>query len=100
MDLVAVERGDERLVEELHRVMCDLVGLFFMPLDIPAPRLEAAQVVKQCLQLRRREHRVARMLIEIIEEPALPRQQPHHPKSLSKRRHAIIASPTCEPQTL
>ena len=79
VDLVAIERGDERLMQKLHGVVRDLIGLFFMPLDIPAPRLEAAQVVKQCLQLRRREHRVARMLIEIIEEPALPRQQTHHP---------------------
>src|SRR3989442_8140925 len=95
MDLVAVERRDERLMEELHRVMRDLVGLFFMPLDVPAPRLEAAQIAKQCLELHGREHRAARVLIEIIEEPALPRQQTHHPRPcrsidarLSHRRRA------------
>ena len=77
----------------------DLIGLFFMPLDVPAPRLEFAQIGKQCLELGGGEHRVSRMLVEIVEEPAFPWQQTPHPhRRTSKYRRAIIALPAREPQ--
>ena len=44
VDLVAVERRDERLVQELDRLVRDPVGLLLVALDRAAPRVELRQV--------------------------------------------------------
>ena len=77
VDLVAVERRDERLVQKLHRLVGDPVGFLLVALDRAAARLELAQVREQRLQLDRGARRELGMGVEQVEEPSFPRQETH-----------------------
>ena len=100
VDLVAVERRDERLVQELDRLVRDPVGLLLVALDRAAARLRAATDRRSsALQLDRRQRRELGVLVEEIEELSFPRQQAHggvircgvgalsHASVASRRRH-------------
>jgi len=77
VDLVAVERRDEGLVQQLHRLVRDLVRLLLAALDGAAARLELRQVGEQRLELERRRRRQRGVLVEEVEELRFPREQAH-----------------------
>ena len=49
MDFVAIERSDERLMKQRDGLPRDLIRLFFVALDVSAPRLEIGDVLEQSL---------------------------------------------------
>jgi len=78
VNLVAIERRDDRLVQQRYRLMRDVVGLLLVALDIPPPQLELADIVEQRFELRGGEHRQVGVLVEEIEELSFAAQKAGH----------------------
>src|ERR1700682_6447874 len=94
VNLVAIEGGDERLVQQRDRLVRDVVGLLFVALDVPAPQLEVADVLEQRLELGGGEDRKVGMLVEEIEELSFTAQKADHRSlySIAGRRDYRTAS--------
>jgi hypothetical protein len=89
VDLVAVERRDERLVQELDGLVRDLVRQLLALLDGAAAPLELRQVGQELLELERRGRRQRGVLVEEVEELRFPREQLIGPPSISKVRERL-----------
>jgi hypothetical protein len=75
MDGVAIDRGDEGLVQQVDRVVRDAIAALFDGLDVEGAMLQLVETAQHGLQLAADLHTFVRQRLEVIEEAVLLRHE-------------------------